>query len=327
MIVSHSEDGVVSIFDPKAFEIYWKDIPGFSRYVVSNLGVVKHRHIEKYPVIAQVATSTGTYIRINASGDNGENGNLHHLVCLAFHEMPVEEGARYEVNHVDGNKHNAHPTNLEWMTRRDNLIHAYQTGLRTDARKVLMHDHETGESIEYYAMAELARYLEVGKGSIWNIIISHRRKRYLGRYTFEFITPEKYNVRKADHVVQIAALDYVNKELHIADDLGEMELKTGVKRGTISWQLKSDNAKLVKGFWFRYVGLGDEEFPSFTDEEIEKSLVRSNIGEPIYVTDTLLNTTELYPSVNKFAKALHVSPKSIRKERAVDGMYKHYRIT
>lgn len=61
---------------------------------------------------------------------------LHHLVCFAFLGPPpgpicIGPGC-WEVNHKDGNKANAAVTNLEYVTRKENAIHAVKSGLRVD---------------------------------------------------------------------------------------------------------------------------------------------------------------------------------------------------
>jgi HNH endonuclease/NUMOD4 motif len=52
---------------------------------------------------------------------------IHILVAQAF-IGPVPEGK--EVNHDDGDKPNCAVSNLEYLTRADNMKHAYRTGLR-----------------------------------------------------------------------------------------------------------------------------------------------------------------------------------------------------
>jgi hypothetical protein len=55
---------------------------------------------------------------------------IHILVAEAF-IGPCPP--KHEVNHKDGNKHHNVADNLEWVTRSENLKHAYRTGLRERA--------------------------------------------------------------------------------------------------------------------------------------------------------------------------------------------------
>lgn len=54
------------------------------------------------------------------------NCRIHQLV--AKHFIPNPFGLK-TVNHIDGNKANNHISNLEWVTPRENIIHAVKTGL------------------------------------------------------------------------------------------------------------------------------------------------------------------------------------------------------
>lgn len=54
---------------------------------------------------------------------------LHRLV--ATHFIPNTEN--YEViNHIDGNRYNNSVNNLEWVTQKDNVLHAYRTKLKSN---------------------------------------------------------------------------------------------------------------------------------------------------------------------------------------------------
>lgn len=55
--------------------------------------------------------------------------SVHKLVAEAFvyNDDPLSKN---QINHKDGNKHNNHYTNLEWVTCSENVRHAFRTGLK-----------------------------------------------------------------------------------------------------------------------------------------------------------------------------------------------------
>ena len=90
---------------------------------------------------------------------------VHKLVCMAFH--PIEGKENYDdykdlqVNHIDGNTLNNHADNLEWVTKSENMKHAYSSGLNKKVRGVLQYENnggELGEFIgEHVSVAEASR--------------------------------------------------------------------------------------------------------------------------------------------------------------------------
>ena len=63
--------------------------------------------------------------------ENGETWRIFDNIITALIWLPPnsEPIKKSQVNHIDGNPSNCHVSNLEWNTRRENMIHAYQTGL------------------------------------------------------------------------------------------------------------------------------------------------------------------------------------------------------
>ena len=56
---------------------------------------------------------------------------VHRMVADLF----CPTGTGITVNHKDGNKTNNHYTNLEWVSQKENIKHARETGLRKDCPK------------------------------------------------------------------------------------------------------------------------------------------------------------------------------------------------
>lgn len=64
----------------------------------------------------------------------GQKARVHRLVLQAFAgEQPSKN---MECNHLDGDKANNQIDNLEWVTKGENLRHAYDNGLRPNRAKL-----------------------------------------------------------------------------------------------------------------------------------------------------------------------------------------------
>jgi transcriptional regulator with XRE-family HTH domain len=111
----------------------WKDVPGYEGfYTVSNEGRVKRLagspfcHNDR---ILKTAINRTGYVKIAlARGGKFWHTMVHRLVALAFIGDPPE--GLNQVNHIDGNKLNNRPENLEWTNATGNSLHAIRLGLR-----------------------------------------------------------------------------------------------------------------------------------------------------------------------------------------------------
>lgn len=114
-------------------EEIWKDIDGFEGlYKVSNLGQIKSLQRVHVPIDrilrARFRANGKGYggVQLAKIGQKDNSQQVHRLVAIAF--IPNPENKRC-VNHKDGDKHNNTVPNLEWVTYKENMIHAVKTGL------------------------------------------------------------------------------------------------------------------------------------------------------------------------------------------------------
>lgn len=104
----------------------WMPIPNLQPYFASNKGRVAKIRPGKEDLIMWTRVQRGYERLLLTVGPNDRKDFLvHRLVAMAFHGLPPE--GKKEINHIDGNKENNVPENLEWISRSENLKHYYQS--------------------------------------------------------------------------------------------------------------------------------------------------------------------------------------------------------
>ena len=120
----------------------WKKINDFPNYLISTNGQVKsldhtiERQIKgtkcqityKGKILKPNFNKHNGYLSFYLKGTNDKYYGVyvHRLVAETFIDNPL---GKKEVNHKDGNKLNNDVSNLEWVTREENIRHAFDNEL------------------------------------------------------------------------------------------------------------------------------------------------------------------------------------------------------
>lgn len=111
---------------------------------------VKKAHIDRYG-----------YLHMRLS-DKNKKYFVHRLVALTYIENPDNKET---VNHKDGNKLNNHISNLEWMTNKENLKHAYNNNL---TKGIPVKCTKTGKT--WNSISQAAKENNINPGHLYNML-------------------------------------------------------------------------------------------------------------------------------------------------------------
>ena len=179
----------------------WKPVVGYEGYAVSDKGRVKsvertviRKNGRKYYVKEKMLNFTLSgkegyeYFHVSLWKNGvGKTWGVHQLVALAFPEicgLPFE-GA--EVNHIDENHFRNVPSNLNWLSRKDNLNHGTGNERRAKANTngkcskiVYQYDKDTHELVkEWSSVSEVYRQMGWSQGNI-SMCCNGKQKTYKG---------------------------------------------------------------------------------------------------------------------------------------------------
>ena len=149
----------------------------YDYYQISNFGNVYHKYTGH--MLSPGICGSGYYF-VSLSTINGPKlHRIHRLEMIMF--KPIENYDQYDVNHIDGNKLNNFLGNLEWVSRSENVKHAYRIGLHPRTSSI---SEETAKNIcillekNIYTNREIANILNttesvvagIKKREAWNYI-------------------------------------------------------------------------------------------------------------------------------------------------------------
>lgn len=108
----------------------WKHIRNYEGlYKISNIGRIKSFHCTKKALVERILRPVyckGHLAIILFKNRSGRRFYVHRLVAEAFILNPL---CKKEVNHKNGIKDDNKVGNLEWVTAKENISHAFKTGL------------------------------------------------------------------------------------------------------------------------------------------------------------------------------------------------------
>ena len=114
----------------------WKPVPDYPGYEVSSFGNVRsHKFVSEGKLICNPINSTTGYNYVSLyDKDRRLCINTHSLIAKVF--LPNPDNLP-EIDHIDGNKQNNRLDNLEWVSRRENMMRRKNIKLPTTGEKYI----------------------------------------------------------------------------------------------------------------------------------------------------------------------------------------------
>ncbi|XWV24568.1 putative HNH endonuclease [Tupanvirus deep ocean] len=183
-------------------KIIWKSVVGFSKYDVSNTGLVRECYSGR---ILKPYVNSG-YNNVNlCAGEHKKQYRVHRLVARAFIPNPLKLPV---VDHIDNNKLNNNVDNLRWCTYAQNtqffVDNHREKSKAGKSKQILQYDLDGNLVKRWKSIAELKKaHPKYCKGYIYHNIVGKSKSAYGYKWKYrkeDYTAEEKPKIAKSDRL-------------------------------------------------------------------------------------------------------------------------------
>ena len=285
------------------------NIPNITNYKINKHGDVYSINTKKY--IKPIKTPRGYVSYVLYSNNKRITMFRHRLLCMTF--KPNNDKTKNEVDHINGIRGDDRLSNLEWVTRKENVRRYHKNKTKLQLKPVIVKFCKTGEVKEYTSHYEAAKCLGLHRYEILRRISlgeSHMHVDYTfikwkdNHNAFPKITdPEDYRKLSA-RTNEIVIFNHITNEYRTFSKMKLACNFLNIAPSTLSWKIKHRKNKVFKGGWeAKYT---NDKTPWQKLTTIEKiKIANSNFAQrQVAILNTKTNKYVEFPSVKEAAKYL-----------------------
>lgn len=281
------------------------DIPGFSKYYLSEELKV---HNKQSGNVLEGSVNTGGYLMVSMINDQGEKTStgLHRIIATCLIEKP-----ELIVNHIDNNKLNNIPSNLEWVTSSENRKHSFSLGNVDGNCFVQVKDNQKNEILFFHSMTQCAKHFNLHRTTVQARCAQGDRKVFPGGFQFRSPAskepfPEITDIDRAllsfGTQKSILVKNLVTQEVMKFDMIGMAAQFMGIAPGTINGHFSRNDHPVVRDIYQIKMELDPRDW---------LAPVNLCVNTPVEVFNNNTKETKIYESAVLAARDNGIKPTAL----------------